>query len=354
MNISKKEAMNKWLESNPGKTERDWLLEERCESDEQRLILMDILACCDADDIRIPAGLYLNKEVCCKFMEKEYSEKYYHLLKPDLSMKYKFAVRRPEMFFNGSCLTTLQFDFSLFGKYYFDLDSYKGIKENCNISIDQWKQCVVHKLGEVPRSEAEDLASLFIESNSKWMSITPPYDLESSEFRNILESEVKRKKYIKDNGLDKIPPSRLIPGFNNTKIDYSLRPDTHQLTIGEFIQKITSPNICKGGRLVISFIDIKDNCLNFPDEAAENINKNGEICSGYYDEMAVFYPEIIDFKRMIDVCDLSKLMVARTKRHGTIPVLDVVPFEWDNYAFTAIVVDAVLMNGTLSKVRDWI
>ena len=28
--------MNQWLESNPGKTERDWLLEERCTSDTQR------------------------------------------------------------------------------------------------------------------------------------------------------------------------------------------------------------------------------------------------------------------------------------------------------------------------------
>lgn len=40
--------MNQWLESNPGKTERDWLLEVMCTTDTQRETLMELLECCDA------------------------------------------------------------------------------------------------------------------------------------------------------------------------------------------------------------------------------------------------------------------------------------------------------------------
>ncbi|MDE6560943.1 MAG: DUF285 domain-containing protein [Muribaculaceae bacterium] len=353
-NESKKEAMKKWLELNPGKTDRDWLLEERCKTEDQREILTDIFTRCDVDDIKIASCLYLDEQCCWEFMRMDDSQKYFDILEPIHPISYKRAKILPETAFYGVCATRVQFDLSLFHKYYIDLDYDKEKIKDFSTPGEQWKYCIIEKLGDIPSKDADDLASLFIRSNSNLMETTPLYNLESSEFRNKLESEIKQKKYIKANGLDKIPPSSLRPGFTNTKIAYSLRSDIRQLTIGEFIEKITQSNVCKGGRLVISFIDIENNCLNFPDEAVSTINKLGEICSGYYDKTGIVYPDIIDSNKIINVCDPFQLVVARTRRHGTIPVLDIVPFEWDGYAFTAIVVDTVVKNGSCSKVRDWL
>lgn len=358
-NLSKKEAMNKWLETNSGKTERDWLLEERCKSEVQRRILKDILERCYGDDIRIASCLYLNEECCCRFMEMDCSQKYFHMLEPIRPISYKKAKLLPGIKFKGLCATRVQFDLSLFHKFYIDLDNDKVKTKNYNTPVEQWMDCLIEKLGEIPTKDAEDIASLLIKSNT-WMKKFSLYDLESPELRNKMESEIKQKEYIKVNGLDLIPPSTLRPGFTNTKIAYSIQSGIHQLTVGEFIQRITQPNICKGGRLIVSFIDIPNNCLNFPDEAVKMlnlsgvVNESGEIYSGYYEEIGITYPEMNDFESMRRKYDLSQHMVAYTKRHGKLPVLDIVPFEYSGYAFTAIVVDMVVVNGNCSKVADWL
>lgn len=61
-----KEVLN-WLEANPEKTERDWLIEERCSTDEQRDSLNEILDLCDEYTIPYEIGL----EIC---VPNEYAE----------------------------------------------------------------------------------------------------------------------------------------------------------------------------------------------------------------------------------------------------------------------------------------
>ena len=54
-NIDKLEAMQRWLESNPGKSPEDWLLETRCVDDKQRKLVAQILRLCDEKQIyKIP------------------------------------------------------------------------------------------------------------------------------------------------------------------------------------------------------------------------------------------------------------------------------------------------------------
>lgn len=50
--------MSTWLEANPGKSERDWLLEERCQTDVQRQQFQEFLDFCDKNGIElmIPSG----------------------------------------------------------------------------------------------------------------------------------------------------------------------------------------------------------------------------------------------------------------------------------------------------------
>lgn len=349
--LSKKEAIEKWLEVNPGKTERDWLLEERCVSDEQRQILKDVFAKCGEENIQIPAIIDISPKGVQNSVEQNYLEKYPEIFGTDKEDAWMLKLG----IFHGVQQTCLEFDFSLFGKFYFDLNDNQWSIDGQDTPSNLWKKCLMVKLGnftDIDVTDAEGIASLIILDKSKLMRNTPLYSFGSPEFMDAFEKELNERKYNKENGLDKIPYKTLRPWVG--EVPYDLSSDTHQLTLGEFIQKITATNICKGGRLVISFIDVKNHCLNFPDEAVGNITTNG-IYSGYYEEMSVVYPERIDFKRMLEKCDLSQPLVADTKLHGKIPVMDVVPFEYDGrYAFTAIVVDAVVNNGRLSKVRDWL
>lgn len=59
MKTSKTEEMHNWLEANPGKTKRDWLIEVRCTSDEQRKLLKEVFASCGEEYIQIPATIYI-------------------------------------------------------------------------------------------------------------------------------------------------------------------------------------------------------------------------------------------------------------------------------------------------------
>lgn len=85
-------AMNQWLEQYPEKTEQDWLLEERCTSDEQRNELREFLDFCRLKGLQvdIPGEVYLELPDCCPYPEE----------------------------LNG----TAWFDFSINGAYY-DLDT---------------------------------------------------------------------------------------------------------------------------------------------------------------------------------------------------------------------------------------
>ncbi len=51
--LSKRKALEKWLISNPGKTERDWLLEARCMNDIQREDLRRLFSWADTNSIII-------------------------------------------------------------------------------------------------------------------------------------------------------------------------------------------------------------------------------------------------------------------------------------------------------------
>lgn len=54
---SKITALNKWLESNPGKTDRDWLLEVRCKDEPQRQDLKKLFDWVDESE---KAGKHIN------------------------------------------------------------------------------------------------------------------------------------------------------------------------------------------------------------------------------------------------------------------------------------------------------
>lgn len=57
MNQTKREVMTVWLEEHPGRSERDWLLEVRCVSDEQRKELKALFE-------RVAATPHCELEVC--------------------------------------------------------------------------------------------------------------------------------------------------------------------------------------------------------------------------------------------------------------------------------------------------
>ncbi len=355
-NLSKRKAIQKWLESQPRKTERDWLLEERCESEEQRQLVLNILSLCEEQDISIAPYICLHGDFSRQFVKKGYHRKYFNILDPDFCNDEKMVMLYMSIHggytsakFGPQTPTKIQFDFSLFGKYYFNIG--ESIEKQSIPSV-QWKKYLIGKLGDMPTSDAEDIASLLIKSNHRFMDNTPLYDLESPEFMKILEEKTQGKNSVISSGLDKIPSANFIP--NRAKVNYTISSDLHQLTLGEFIEKLMSPSIYKGGRLIIAFINKNNDCLFFPDEAAGVVNKYGEIYSGYYEEFGVVCPEMIDFTNIIKRYEFTQPIVACTKRYGTIPVLDIVPFEWDGYAFNAIVVDKVNVNGRLSNVSDWL
>lgn len=51
--MTKSEQLRQWLEANPGKTDRDWLLEERCPDDSQREQFKEFLQFCDDNNIKL-------------------------------------------------------------------------------------------------------------------------------------------------------------------------------------------------------------------------------------------------------------------------------------------------------------
>lgn len=51
MFFTKRKALNKWIDNNPGKTERDWLLEEICISETQRQNLKELFRFLDENKL---------------------------------------------------------------------------------------------------------------------------------------------------------------------------------------------------------------------------------------------------------------------------------------------------------------
>lgn len=99
--ISKKEAMNQWLRSNPGKTERDWLLDVRCTTDTQREALLELLECCYACGMKY--------EVC---HEVDLDEVYSNLIASDSYLQEILELRVMEKYnnFNGYCAEVFEDD----------------------------------------------------------------------------------------------------------------------------------------------------------------------------------------------------------------------------------------------------
>lgn len=365
MKTSKKEEMHNWLEANPGKTERDWLIEERCTSDEQRKLLKEVFASCGEEYVQVPATINIGGAGGHKFVEQNYHKKYPEILGGNSKFARFYLVLRSD----HKLSTDIEFDFSLFGKFYFDLKDNKWSIDCQDTPSNQWKKCLLDKLGnltDLENTDAENIASLIILDNSKLMSNTPLYRFGSPEFIEAFDYEVNRRKYIKGNGFDKTPRLRTHqPGFGN--VAYTRPSAPHMLTVREFLEKITGPDICKGGRLIIALFNAEGKTLKFPDEAVCNLSKNA-IYSGYYEESPVIIPgpiqldKVAEFKGPVfedsviypligvrdlrgwNVCmdSLDKPLVAYTKRYGKRSVMDVVPFEWRGYAYIALVVNEVL------------
>ncbi|MDE7420557.1 MAG: DUF285 domain-containing protein [Muribaculaceae bacterium] len=99
--ISKKKAINQWLASNPGKTERDWLLDVRCTTDTQREALLELLECCDACGMKY--------EVC---HEVDLDEVYSNLIASDSYLQEILELRVMEKYnnFNGYCAEVFEDD----------------------------------------------------------------------------------------------------------------------------------------------------------------------------------------------------------------------------------------------------
>lgn len=144
--------------------------------------------------------------------------------------------------------TDIEFDFSLFGKFYFDLKDNKWSIDGQDTPSNQWKKCLMDKLGsltDLDNTDAENIASLIILYNSKLMSNTPLYRFGSPEFMETLDKELNRRKYIKENGFDKIPkPQTRWPGFGN--VPYTQPSAPHLLTVREFLEKEPDQICVKG------------------------------------------------------------------------------------------------------------
>lgn len=84
--MTKQEQLREWLEANPGKTKRDWLLEVRCPDDETRREFTEFLNFCDENgiELRIPSQVKRinDKEVFFDFEVKNFGS-YYDLDTPD-------------------------------------------------------------------------------------------------------------------------------------------------------------------------------------------------------------------------------------------------------------------------------
>lgn len=84
--MTKQDQLSTWLDANPGKTKRDWLLEVRCPDDKTRREFAEFLKFCDENgiELRIPSiPNYINgKEVSFDFEVKDFGA-YYDLDTPD-------------------------------------------------------------------------------------------------------------------------------------------------------------------------------------------------------------------------------------------------------------------------------
>lgn len=84
--MTKQEQVREWLEANPGKTKRDWLLEERCPDEKTRQEFAEFLNFCDENGIElwIPSiPKFINgKEVSFDFEVKGFGA-YYDLNAPE-------------------------------------------------------------------------------------------------------------------------------------------------------------------------------------------------------------------------------------------------------------------------------
>ena len=84
--MTKREQLNAWMEANPGKTKREWLLEERCPDEKTRQEFAEFLNFCDENgiELRIPSlpKRINEKEVFFDFEVKNFGS-YYDLDTPD-------------------------------------------------------------------------------------------------------------------------------------------------------------------------------------------------------------------------------------------------------------------------------
>lgn len=222
-----------------------------------------------------------------------------------------------------------------------DLDAWSDYRGLMEVSLKGWS-----------KDDCRDFILEMERGRSKFIDFHPTaiYHLDSKYSYRI--NQDSDEKVICEIKTTMTPYPRLWP--MDASVPYSISQKIHQLTLMEFINRLTQPHICKGGRFVIAFINAKDKTLIFPDEAARLVNKYGEIYSGYYEEFEVTYPEIMDLNIIFNTYPLSQPLVARTKRSGTLPIIDVVPFEYNDFAFNAIVVDQVIDNGVCSTVKNWL
>lgn len=84
--MTKQDQLSTWLEANPGKTKRDWILEVRCPDDETRREFAEFLKFCDENGIvlHIPSNpkRFNGKEVSFDFEVKDFGA-YYDLDTPE-------------------------------------------------------------------------------------------------------------------------------------------------------------------------------------------------------------------------------------------------------------------------------
>ena len=84
--MTKREQLNAWMEANPGKTKRDWLLGVRCPDEKTRQEFAEFLNFCEENgiELRIPSLVKRinDKEVFFDFEVKNFGS-YYDLDTPD-------------------------------------------------------------------------------------------------------------------------------------------------------------------------------------------------------------------------------------------------------------------------------